>query len=127
MELIKCSNLPGVHWDAILEIRNENREGFGDSSMIRSGAHCKYMFNHFSNYLLCVENDEVLGFIGHVNNDIRLATQKTYQKKGIGKFMVEGFMKKYPEALAKVKLDNEASLKLFERCGFDKKYYILEK
>jgi len=127
MELIKCSNLPGAHWDAILEIRNENREGFGDSSMIRSGAHCKYMFNHFSNYLLCVENDEVLGFIGHVNNDIRLATQKTYQKKGIGKFMVEGFMKKYPEALAKVKLDNEASLKLFERCGFNKKYYILEK
>ena len=127
MELIKCSNLPGAHWDAILEIRNENREGFGDPSMIRSGAHCKYMFNHFSNYLLCVENDEVLGFIGHVNNDIRLATQKTYQKKGIGKFMVEGFMKKYPEALAKVKLDNEASLKLFERCGFNKKYYILEK
>ena len=127
MELIKCNNLPGAHWDAILEIRNENREGFGDSSMIRSGAHCKYMFNHFSNYLLCVEDDEVLGFIGHVNNDIRLATQKTYQKKGIGKFMVEGFMKKYPEALAKVKLDNEASLKLFERCGFNKKYYILEK
>ena len=127
MELIECNNLPGAHWDAILEIRNENREGFGDSSMIRSGAHCKYMFNHFSNYLLCVEDDEVLGFIGHVNNDIRLATQKTYQKKGIGKFMVEGFMKKYPEALAKVKLDNEASLKLFERCGFNKKYYILEK
>ena len=127
MELIECNNLPGAHWDAILEIRNENREGFGDSSMIRSGAHCKYMFNHFSNYLLCVENDEVLGFIGHVNNDIRLATQKTYQKKGIGKFMVEGFMKKYPEALAKVKLDNEDSLKLFERCGFNKKYYILEK
>ena len=127
MELIKCGNLPGAHWDAIREIRNENREGFGDSNTIPSGVHCKYMFNHFSNYLLCVENDEVLGFIGHVNNDIRLATKKTYQKKGIGKFMVEGFMKKYPEAFAKVKLDNEASLKLFEKCGFKKRYYLLER
>ena len=127
MELIECSNLPGVHWDAILEIRNENREGFGDPSTIRSGAHCKYMFNHFSNYLLCVEDDEVLGFIGHVNNDIRLATRKENQRRGVAKFMVEGFEEKYPDAFAKVKLDNEASLKLFENCGFRKKYYILEK
>tara|TARA_R110000824_G_scaffold69827_2_gene179730 strand:+ start:189 stop:572 length:384 start_codon:yes stop_codon:yes gene_type:complete len=127
MELIKCSNLPGTHWDAILEIRNENREGFGDSSMIHSGAHCKYMFNHFSNYLLSVEDDEVLGFIGHVDNDIRLATRKEYQRRGVAKFMVEGFMKKYPQAFAKMKLDNEASLNLFENCGFRKKYYILEK
>ena len=127
MELIECNNLPGAHWDAILEIRNENREGFGDSSMIRSGAHCKYMFNHFSNYLLCVEDDEVLGFIGHVNNDIRLDTRKENQRRGVAKFMVEGFMEKYPDAFAKVKLDNEASLKLFESSGFKKKYYILEK
>ncbi len=127
MELIKCSNLPGAHWDAILEIRNENREGFGDSSIILSGAHRKYMFNHFSNYLLCVENDEVLGFIGHVENDIRLGTRKEYQRRGVAKLMVESFMEKYPDAFAKVKLDNEASLKLFERCSFNKKYYILEK
>jgi len=127
MELIKCSNLPGTHWDAILEIRNENREGFGDSSMIHSGAHCKYMFKNFSNYLLCIERNEVLGFIGHVNNDIRLATKKVHQKKGIGKFMVVGFMEKYSQSFAKIKLDNEASLNLFESCGFKKKYYILEK
>tara|TARA_R110002020_G_scaffold20838_4_gene70681 strand:+ start:1981 stop:2364 length:384 start_codon:yes stop_codon:yes gene_type:complete len=127
MELVKCNNLPGAHWDAILEIRNENRGGFGDSSTIRSGTHCKYMFENFSNYLLCVERDEVLGFIGHVNNDIRLATKKVHQNKGIGKFMVESFMEKYPEAFAKVKLDNKGSLKLFESCGFKKKYHILEK
>ena len=116
-----------MHWDAILEIRNENCEGFGDSSIILSGTHCKYMFRHFSNYLLGVEDYQILGFIGHVDNDIRLATKKTHQKKGIGKFMVEAFVEKYPDAFAKVKLDNQASLKLFERCGFKKKYYILEK
>ena len=32
-----------------------------------------------------------------------------------------------PNAMFKVKLDNEASVRLFESCGFKKKYYILEK
>ena len=32
-----------------------------------------------------------------------------------------------PFAHAKVKLDNEASLRLFEKCGFKKKFYLLEK
>ena len=85
------------------------------------------MFENFTNYLICIDNDEIIGFIGHVDNDIRLATKKTYQKKGVGKFMVEGFMKKFPESFAKVKIDNEASRRLFESCGFKKKYYILEK
>tara|TARA_R110002020_G_scaffold269623_4_gene484927 strand:+ start:647 stop:1030 length:384 start_codon:yes stop_codon:yes gene_type:complete len=127
MELVRCSNLPGTHWDAILEIRNENREGFGDPSIIRPASHCKYMFNNFSNYLLCVEGDKVLGFIGHVKNDIRLSTRKEYQRRGIAELMLESFMEKHPKAIAKVKLDNEASLKLFEKYDFKKKYYILER
>ena len=31
------------------------------------------------------------------------------------------------DAFAKVKIENEASMRLFEACGFKKKYYILEK
>jgi len=127
MELIKCSNLPGAHWDAILDIRNENREGFGDSNLIHSGAHCKYMFNNFSNYLLCVENEEVLGFIGHVKNDIRVATKKEHQRKGVAKFMVQEFCNIFPGCSAKIKINNSASLELFKSCGFKKRYYLLER
>ena len=76
---------------------------------------------------MCVEDGEVIGFIGHVDNDIRLAVKKDRQKKGVGKFMVKGFTEKHPESFAKVKMDNEASLSLFESCGFKKRYYILEK
>ena len=127
MELVECSNLPGDHWYSILDIRNENCEGFGDPSIISTAGHHAYMFENFSNYLLCIDNNEVVGFIGHVDNDIRLATKISHQQKGIGKFMVEGFMKKFPDAFAKVKIDNEASLKLFESSGFKKKYYVLER
>ena len=127
MELIQCSNLPGEHWYSILHIRNENRKGFGDSSLISVATHHKYMVDNFQNYLLCIEEGKIIGFIGHVNNDIRLATRKSHQNKGVGKFMVEGFMKKFPNSFAKVKINNKASEKLFESCGFIKKYYILEK
>ena len=36
-------------------------------------------------------------------------------------------MEIHPEAHAKVKIENTASLKLFEACGFKRKFYILEK
>jgi len=36
-------------------------------------------------------------------------------------------MERYPTSIAKVKIENEASLRLFESCGFKRKYFILEK
>jgi RimJ/RimL family protein N-acetyltransferase len=41
--------------------------------------------------------------------------------------MIEEIMKEFPSAFAKVKIENEASLKLFESCGFTKQFYILKK
>ena len=41
--------------------------------------------------------------------------------------MINQIMTTHPTALAKVKINNEASLRLFEKCGFKKKFYILEK
>ena len=41
--------------------------------------------------------------------------------------MINKLMKRHPSAFAKVKIENEASMNLFEACGFKKKYYILEK
>ena len=124
MEIVKCETW---HWDEVLEIRNENREGFGNSDIISPEDHLEYMTQHHKNYLICTHLRKAIGFIGHVENDIRLGTKKEYQRRGGAKLMLESFMKKYPEALAKVKLDNEASLKLFEKYHFKKKYYILER
>ena len=42
-------------------------------------------------------------------------------------FFLNQLMEIHSDAFAKVKLENEASMKLFEACGFKKKYYILEK
>ena len=61
--------------------------------------------------------DVKTGFIQHPD----------FQGKGVGKFMINKLMELNPDAAAKVKVENEASMKLFKACGFKKKYYILEK
>jgi L-amino acid N-acyltransferase YncA len=40
--------------------------------------------------------------------------------------IIKNEKKYWAHAFAKVKVDNEASLKLFESCGFKKKFYILK-
>ena len=78
-------------------------------------------------FWICLDNNVAIGYIGIIDNDIRIATHPDYQGLGVGSFMLNKVMKKNPKAFAKVKINNEASLKLFEKNGFKKKYYLLER
>ena len=80
-------------------------------------------------FRICVikETNKPVGYVGVINNDIRIATHPDHQKQGVASLMVEEIMKIYPDAQAKIKIDNEYSLKLFKKSGFKVKYYILEK
>ena len=78
-------------------------------------------------FYICLYDGYPAGYIGVIENDIRVATHPDFQGKGVGKFMINQIMEIYPDAFAKVKLNNNPSLRLFETCGFKKKYYILEK
>lgn len=68
-----------------------------------------------------------MGYIGVIDYDIRVATHPDFQGMGVASFMLNEVMKIHPKAVAKVKIENEASLRLFEKCGFKKRYYLLEK
>ena len=85
------------------------------------------MQTHCKDYYIALEDGHPVGWVGEINRDIRVATHAAHQKKGIAKFMINELMKLHPDAFAKVKLDNEASVRLFESCGFKKKYYLLER
>ena len=78
-------------------------------------------------FYICLDKDKPIGYIGVINKDIRVATHPDYQGNGVASFMVREVMKIHPDAFAKVKIENEASLRLFESCGFKKKYFILER
>ena len=62
--------------------------------------------------------------IGEIWNN---AVHPDFQRRGLGLFMLRELAQHQPAAVAKVKVDNEASLRLFERAGFVLAYYLLER
>jgi RimJ/RimL family protein N-acetyltransferase len=117
------------YWEFIRNLRNLEgvRQGFVQQDEIDAISHATYMLQYNNNFWICLDNAEPIGYVGVIDDDIRIATNPTAQGKGAGTFMINEIMKIEPAASAKVKLENEASIKLFEKCGFKKKYYLLER
>lgn len=126
MELVECSK---EYWEFVRVLRMDKRvvDGFIDNSEITSEMQERYMRIHSSNYRIALVDGKPAGYVGVIEDDIRVCTHPDFQGKGVGKFMINKCMEIWPTAFAKVKLDNEASLRLFDACGFTKKFYILTK
>jgi|TARA_R110001606_G_scaffold274293_1_gene422782 RimJ/RimL family protein N-acetyltransferase len=103
------------------------RQGFVQQDIISKKSHEQYMKKNSEFFWICIDKGHPIGYIGIIDLDIRIATHPNYQGKGIASFMLKEVMKSNPDAIAKVKIDNRASLRLFEKCGFKKRYYLLEK
>ncbi len=117
------------YWEFIRDLRNhpDVKKGFIEQEHIDRFDHQLYMQRFGSHFYVCLVDDEPAGYVGVLQGDIRVATHPDFQGKGIGGFMINKLMEAHPQSFAKVKVDNEASLRLFESCGFEKKYYILER
>ena len=126
MELVECSP---QYWEFVRVLRNDERvlDGFIKSVHITEEMQQSYMSNHSQFYRIALIDGKPAGYVGVIDDDIRVCTHPDFQGKGVGKFMINKCMEIWPTAFAKVKLDNEASMKLFEACGFTKKFYILTK
>ena len=121
-----CKN---KYWDFVRVLRNDGRvlDGFINSTYITNEMQENYMDNHSQFYRIALINNKPAGYVGVIDDDIRVCTHPDYQGKGVGKFMINKCMEIWPSSFAKVKIDNKASIKLFESCGFSKKYIILKK
>ena len=131
MKLIKNSQ---NYWQFIKELRYhpDNVHGFVTSDLVTSEEQIKYMNQYGDNYFICIKDEKPVGFIGQIDNDIRLAVSPDSKNQGIGKFMLNEFMNTHPFATAKVLLHNILSLKTFYSCGFvsskvDDKFHYLSK
>lgn len=110
-----------------LRLDSENILGFINQNYITENEQIEYMKNNHFYFNICLFEDTPVGFIGVIDNDIRIAVNPKYKNRGIGKFMVNEIMKTNPNALAKIKSNNLASIKLFESCGFKIDYLIMKK
>ena len=101
-----------------LGIHPLTKEGFMNQDEISIEDHNKFMDKHKEDYYICLCNGTPCGFVGSVDNDVRVCTDPSFQKKGIASFMLEKLRSMYPTATAQIKFDNLASIALFEKSDF---------
>lgn len=109
------------YWGFIRGLRNdpEIQDGFIEQVNISISEQSHYMSKYGHKYYICLNsNDEPLGYIGEIEDDIRLAVTKYAQRQGVGSFMIRELMRLRPNSKAKVLKYNKASNKLFLSCGF---------
>ena len=117
------------YFEFIRNLRNDSRvqDGFIESSKITQEQQIEYMKTYKNNFYICLSDGNPVGYIRQIDGDIGVCTHPDYWGKGIGSYMINELMKIHPECYARVKLDNIASVKAFEKVGFKKKYYLMER
>jgi len=118
-----------AHWEFIRNLRNDDRvsHGFINPHKITQQEQIDYMTNHGHNYYIIFEDEIPVGYIGDVEDDIRVCISPDFQNKGLGTKAIIEFHTLYPTALAKIKIDNKQSLRAFEKAGYEIKYFLMSK
>jgi RimJ/RimL family protein N-acetyltransferase len=115
MELVEVTE---THYEFIRNLRMhpKNLKWFLFKSEITAEEQVKYMEKHAQNYRVCLLYGEPVGYVGVIENDIRICTHPSFVGNGVGYFMLSEIKKLYPEATGKIFKHNIASRKLFEKC-----------
>jgi hypothetical protein len=118
MELVECTK---EYWEFVRLLRTDERvvDGFVENVQITQPQQQSYMEKYSDCYRIALFNGAPAGFVGVIDDDIRVCTHPNFQGNGLGKFMIDECMKIWPTAYAKVKLGNIASDKLFLSVGFE--------
>jgi len=108
------------YWEFVRKLRNdpEIQRGFVEQVYITEQQQRKYMEKYNDNYYICLVDGLPVGYVGEIDNDIRIAVRRDYQRLGIGERMIREFMVLKPNSRPKILKDNTVSQRLFERCGF---------
>jgi GNAT superfamily N-acetyltransferase len=118
MELVNCTN---QFWEFVRKLRMDERviDGFLQTHPITEEQQAKYMSGNSQHYRIALVDGKPAGYVGVIEDDIRVCTHPDFQGMGVGKFMINECMNIWPTAYAKVKIGNTASDKLFLSCGFE--------
>ena len=117
------------YWEFVRLLRTDPRvlSGFIQRSNITSEQQREYMQAHWQEYFIALVDGHPAGFVGSVDRDIRVCTHPDYQGQGVGSFMISELMRRFPQSVARIKIGNEASKRLFTACGFTPTFTVYEK
>jgi GNAT superfamily N-acetyltransferase len=124
--LVKCTF---DYWEFVRILRNDPRvqDGFIIISSITANQQKRYMESYSDYYRIALIGDVPVGYVGVIDDDIRICTHPDYQKLGIGRFMLEEIIKEFPSAYGKVKINNIASKNALKSAGFSETFSIFTK
>ncbi len=116
--LVACTQ---EYWEFVRLLRLDPRvaDGFIATNHFDAEEQVKYMKDHQQDYRIALIEHEPVGYVGVVDEDIRICTHPNAQGKGVGKFMLAEIRDIWPNAYAKIKHANRASKQLFESAGFE--------
>jgi GNAT superfamily N-acetyltransferase len=123
MKLVPCTE---PYWDFVRTLRMDERvaHGFIEKENITPEQQNKYMALHWTEFFIALVDDVPGGFVGCVDGDIRICTHPDFQRRGVGLFLMREIMKRFPTALAKVKIENKASQTMMEASGLTVRYVV---
>mmetsp|Transcript_2662 Transcript_2662/g.3879 ORF Transcript_2662/g.3879 Transcript_2662/m.3879 type:complete len:541 (-) Transcript_2662:266-1888(-) len=106
------------YWEDILEIRNENSECFTNADQIGKEEHWCFMAKHGQTYRVALREGRVVGFVGHVKRDVRLAVREEEKGSGVARFMCGAFVEEVGDLDVAVLPSNKRSLAFFRKLGY---------
>lgn len=123
MELVNCSI---KYWEFVRYLRTHpnNLDGFVNHNNITSTEQKYFMSKNHKFFKICLQNNLPVGYIGLIGpkkDEITLAVTPEKKSSGIGSFMILNLLNTHNELWAKVKHNNAASIKLFQKLGFIQK------
>lgn len=118
IDLVECTS---NYWEFVRQLRTDERviDGFIETKPITPEQQVTYMNNNAKYHRIALVDGKPAGYVGVIDDDIRVCTHPNFQGMGIGKFMIHQAINIWPNAYAKVKHDNLASNRLFISCGFE--------
>lgn len=125
---LKLVNCTPKYFSFMKSLRNENSIRAKMTHIDLNYYNKDYMEKNCKFFNVCLLDKKPVGFINLRHGSIGIVVDPKYQRKGIGTFMLNALNDfNREEKFAKVKIDNKVSLNFFKKCGYKKKYYILEK
>jgi ribosomal protein S18 acetylase RimI-like enzyme len=116
------------YFEFIRRLRNDPRvkDGFIEQGHITIEQQVAYMAQHASEYLVALCDDVPAGYAGSIDGDIRVCTHPDFQGRGVGQALIRELVERFPGSVAKVKVENQTSKRLFESCGFEVTFVLME-
>lgn len=101
----------------VRKLRNDKRlkKSWVNHTNITKEQQKEYMDKYGNQYFIFINGEKPIGFIGIVDEDLRLAVLPEYQNAGVGQYMLDFIISSEKKFKVRVRKDNIDSQKFFER------------